>query len=480
MSTSPVPAPPELSFDVIIVGSGIASSFFLQGLLQSASPPPRILVLEAGPRLDHVTQLQQKRFFADEAHRHFVNRTPKKIWHFSRAFGGGTNCWFGSTPRMLPVDFKLRSTYGVGEDWPFTYDELEPFYVQAERLMGVAGAPEAPYPMSAPYPLPPHRFSEPDEVLRQAYPDGFFHLPTARSSRSDTRAPCCNNGVCSLCPVDAKFTIANGLSSLYSHPSVTLRSDSPVMRLEHQGNRVTGVTYRSGTREITARADLVMLGANALFNPHLLLSSGIDHPETGLGLCEQVGATFSVTFDGLQNFLGSTVTTGIGFNDMLGDHRRERAGFVYHTVNRPRNLSLRKGRELCTLEVIVAIEDLRLPENRVLAVAGETRPVIDYTTHSAYAQRTFEQLPALMAKYLAPLPIETLEMVGLRPTESHIQGTTVMGVDPNGSVVDRHGVHHAKRNLVVLGSGGFPTASPANPSLTIAAWSLFSAHHLAA
>jgi choline dehydrogenase-like flavoprotein len=53
-----------------------------------------------------------------------------------------------------------------------------------------------------------------------------------------------------------------------------------------------------------------------------------------------------------------------------------------------------------------------------------------------------------------------------------------MGDDPATSVIDRHLIHHTVRNLVVLGSGAFPTGSPANPTLTLAALSLWAAEHL--
>jgi choline dehydrogenase-like flavoprotein len=464
-------------YDVIVVGSGIASTFFLHGYRRK-HPEARVLVLEAGERHQHGDLLRTGRRLVEESPQHFINRTPQKIWHFSRAFGGGTNCWFGSTPRMLPEDFQTRTRFGVGDDWPLSYDELESHYTEAEELMRVAGAGPMPYPMSRPYPLPPHRFSEPDRVLQAAYPDRFFHLPTARSSVSDARAPCCNNGVCSLCPIDAKFTIANGLMSAYEHPHTTVLCGAPVTGLHHSRNTVSGVAFRADGKEQRATADLVVLGANALFNPFLLLRSGLNHPETGVGLCEQIGATAFITLAGMKNFQGSTITTGLGFNDMFGEHRRQRGGFLFHTVNRALNLSLERGRELSLLEVIVAVEDLREPHNRVEVGRDELRPVVRHPAHSQYAQRTVDQLPQLLQEYLSPLPIEKFEMRGLRPTESHIQGTTVMGRDPARSVVDRHSVHHGYRNLVVLGSGTFPTASPANPSLTIAALSLYSAAHV--
>jgi choline dehydrogenase-like flavoprotein len=58
---------------------------------------------------------------------------------YQRAPGGTMLHWLGSTPRMLPNDFRLYSTYGQGVDWPITYDELKPYYEMAEREIGVSG-----------------------------------------------------------------------------------------------------------------------------------------------------------------------------------------------------------------------------------------------------------------------------------------------------------------------------------------------------
>ena len=57
---------------------------------------------------------------------------------YSRRAGGSTLHWLGVSLRMLPEDFALRSRHGVGVDWPFGYDTLEPWYREAERALGVA------------------------------------------------------------------------------------------------------------------------------------------------------------------------------------------------------------------------------------------------------------------------------------------------------------------------------------------------------
>jgi choline dehydrogenase-like flavoprotein len=84
----------------------------------------------------------------------------------------------------------------------------------------------------------------------------------------------------------------------------------------------------------------------------------------------------------------------------------------------------------------------------------------------------------MIDKLSEALPIERLVGTALGNTAAHIQGTVVMGNDPATSVVDRHLVHHKYRNLLVLGSSAYPTASPSYPTLTVSALSLWAADHL--
>jgi choline dehydrogenase-like flavoprotein len=86
-----------------------------------------------------------------------------------------------------------------------------------------------------------------------------------------------------------------------------------------------------------------------------------------------------------------------------------------------------------------------------------------------------ERSLARLERVVAPLPVERIEFKGMRPSESHIQGSLRMGTDPSSSVIDSKQVHHGVRNLVVVGSAVFPSCPCANPSLSVAALSLRSA-----
>src|SRR3990167_10439724 len=136
-------SPPDLrrTYDLIVVGTGFASSFFLFQYLKLASARARVLVLERGFREPHDWQLKTRTHSRIASADTFSTAgNPDKTWSFTLAFGGGSNCWWGVVPRLLPNDFRLRSRYGVGRDWPVGYDDLEPWHQQAEDIMEVAGS----------------------------------------------------------------------------------------------------------------------------------------------------------------------------------------------------------------------------------------------------------------------------------------------------------------------------------------------------
>ena len=465
--------------DLVLVGTGFASSFFLSRFLESAPADASVLVLERGRLDSHAWQFENQRnsSFAGQAHR---SEGVAKEWAYTIAFGGGSNCWFGCTPRMLPSDFRTQTLFGVGRDWPVQYEELEPYYQEVEDVMAVAGpSGDTPFPRSAPYPQPPHLATDPERLLAAAYPGQFFRQPSARTRRATARRPrCCATGTCSLCPIDAKFTVLNELAHLYQDPRVRLELGSEVRALRTSGGRVDGLHYRQDGRELEAGAELVVLGANALFNAQILLRSQDPSPLVGRRLGEQVGRYVRVWLEGVDNFQGSTSLTGHGYMLYDGEHRRERAGCLIETSNRP-VLRADYGRWRQLLDMKFIYEDLPSEANRVLLRADEPDAAIaHYEGHSAYTQRGLDALEAQLPELLSPLPVERVELSAINLTQAHIQGTTVMGEEPGTSVLDRHQLHHRWRNLLVLGSGCFPTCQAANPTLTLSALALHAADHV--
>jgi choline dehydrogenase-like flavoprotein len=470
--------------NLVLVGSSFASTFFLHRYLQRAPASARVLVLERGAHREHSWQLINRGELIREAEASYDGRRSSKPWVFRLAFGGSSNCWWACTPRFLPEDFRLHSTYGVGRDWPLSYDDLEPYYCEAEAIMAVSGPDDGtPFPMSRPYPQPPHRFSQPDLLLKKRFGAAYINQPTARPSRTldSGRLRCCGTGVCSRCPIDSKFTILNSLAHLYRDSRVTLLTRATALGLDVAANRVTGVRYVHDGEERVAEAELVGLGANALFNPLLLLRSGLPDGGAGQGLVEQVSRDVVIDLDGVDNFNGSTSITGNGYMLYSGPHRRTRAAALMESSNVPL-LRDERGKWRQRLQLTFIFEDLPQPANRVLAGTDPATPVIEYGAPSSYTQRAVEALESSIAPVLDALPVERyqIETSPASKSEGHNLATTCMGDDPSTSVVDRDLLHHRVRNLLVLGGSVFPTISPSNPTLTICALSLRAADRLMA
>ncbi len=475
----------EDCYDIVIVGTGFAGAFFLLRYLEHAPSTARVLVIDRGRNDSKAWQLANRKTSSIDPDEVFVNATPnRKIWLTSPGFGGNSKCWWAGTMRMMPNDFKLRSRYGVGDDWPLTYADLEPHYETVEDIMQVSGPDDLPMRRSRRYPLPPHRFSTPDELLKKKFPDQWFHAATARASApTGTRGICCATGICDLCPVDAKFTIQNGIAHIYDDPRVTLRLESTVEAVEISGGVATGIMYTHGGRELSAAADTVALGASALFNPYIMLRSGMSHRLLGKRLHEQYALSVYLDLAGVKAYNGSTVITSNGYNFYDGEHRRDYAAcmiegwttpFPYHAGA----LRSEKGRWNERTVIRFLFDDLPQEINTVTVSASNPR-MAETTFHdySAYAYRGAARIPQMVDKLSEALPIERILRIEEASTSGHIQGTVVMGGDPATSIVDGYLVHHQIRNLLVLGASAFPTATPILPTLTLSALSLRAADH---
>ena len=464
----------EDAYDVVVAGSGFGSLFFLHKHLQK-NPGARVLVLERGKMHTRAWQLENE-INSDIAPEETYEGVPgEKPWLFTIGVGGGTNCWWGLTPRLHPNDFRMRSLYGVGRDWAISYDELIPYYQEAEAIMNVAGPEDMSrvWPGADAYRMPAHRLSTVDEIMKAAQPDQHFAFPSARISRPlGERGRCCSSARCNLCPVDAKFTAFNSMDAILSAPNVSILPEARVDTIETAGGLARGVNFTAGGAERTVRGELVVLGANAIHSPHILLKSGIDDGPTGKYLHEKKAAQVEVYLDGLDCFDGGTVTTGLNTSLHDGSHRSEYGGALVFFENRW-NFGFRAepGRTRQILPLVIFVEDMPQEVNHVAVGEGE-KPLVRHPVRSDYVIRGIDAALGKLPDLLAPLPVEKIERRDDMPTAGHVQGTLRMGTDPADSVVDGGLIHHRLRNLVVVGTSVFPTCGNANPSLTAAALSL--------
>lgn len=469
-------------YDLIVAGTGFASTFFLYKYLSKAKANVKVLVLERGhlyPHADRVKDLRGENSGLSKINPNhgetFVNKNPDKHWPFTLGFGGSSNCWYGCTPRFLPSDFQMKTKYGVAEDWPIQYSELEPYYSEVEDLMNISGPDETPFPKNSKYPLPPHTFSTVDKVLNKAYGNQWISQPTARASRPvGKRNPCCVSASCSVCPVGAKFTIENSEMNVYSDPRVEVSYGSLVTNLELENQSAKKIYFIKDGKEQSYSADAFALGTNAIFNANILLNSGDSHPLTGKGLGEQFGFDTIVHLKDMENVGGSTWVTANGYMLYDGDHRKNFAACLMESNNAPYvRLESGKWRHLATFRMV--FEDLPQEENTVSKGEDRNKPEVSFNKPSDYTLRGVKNLKEKLPALLSMLPVEDIKYLDPYKTEAHILGTTRMHADSRKGVIDKNLLHHIYRNVFVLGSGSFTTFTPNNPTLTLSALSLHAA-----
>jgi len=204
--------------DVCIIGSGISAAMVADRLARTTSA--RIVVVEAG---DETIPLPERAAMRERFLRYGENPWGRDhlegyeiegpLQSRSMQVGGLAMHWGGVTPRFSPEDFKHRSMFGVGTDWPISYEDLDAYYQEAEELMGVSGeqGPRELDPRGKPFPMPALPLTYNLELLKGwASKAGIamWSQPSAKNSIAYRgRAQCCRNDTCSpICPVGAKYS----------------------------------------------------------------------------------------------------------------------------------------------------------------------------------------------------------------------------------------------------------------------------------
>jgi choline dehydrogenase-like flavoprotein len=543
------------NFDLVVIGAGIAGAITAYRLAKAGA---NVLILEAGSR--NPARAQMVGAYATAAikglHSPYGNgetdamapspdssstyyeqppapHTQYKST-YERRTGGSTWHWLGHTPRMLRSDFKMKSLYGGGPDfppgmvdWPISYDDLEPWYCEAEREMGVAGADEEwnglfDSPRSHPFPMSMIWPSYSDNWIAARLNGKTFDgaeyrvrsTPSARNSTLyDGRPPCAGNSICvPVCPIGAKYDGSVHVTKA-TQAGATLWEQCVVNKLDADADgsvhTVHFVTY--GGVQQTVTAEVVVLAAHAIETPKLLLISKLANSSGAVGryLMDHLSkSAFGLAPDKLFPFRGPPSTSGIeSFRD--GEFRRERAGFrvslnndgwsrrsapyaeIIDLVGNQKKIGLelqsalfervtRQVRLSCSVEVApdynnqvelsATTDALNIPHPKITF----TPP--DYSYRGlAQANKTFADMFRLIgATDVIPDP-NPLDYDGA----GHIMGTCRMGNDPKSSVVDAESRTHDHKNLFIVGSSVFPTVGSPNPTLTLAALALRAARDIA-
>jgi len=545
----------DLDADAVVVGSGPGGATVADVLTAAGWT---VIILEKGR--NHLLDLEppyglKGEFSNDEikfAQRHFLGPDPlvePRTFRRSEAdgdrlftgdvnnlpstVGGGGTHADGKLPRFREEDFALLEARGpvAGAevaDWPLDYAELEPYYAEAERLIGTAGEAGAnPFAAwrSGPYPMPPGPdmfgavLSAEAAERRGLHP---YRAPTGANSVPYDGRPACNNcGFCAFgCPIHAKGDPVASLRRALLTGRAELRPEAYVTEVlvDGSGRRATGVRYLDANRRPReVRAAHVVLAAGAFETPRLLLRNGLGNSSDLVGrhltyhfqtftvggfphsLHGERGRCVTHLMDdpivpgpnedaaaraaGLPWIRGGTVEhgsstlpiqealnypTGSGHNSSMRDSALRERLWVFTMQGE----DLPQADNRIDLDPTV-VDAWGFPAGRVtyrphrheLVASAHWAPILEAVMRDAGAEWSFSST----SPPTGDLDPAMEHPLGLAPASKHVMGTCRMGEDPSTSVVGPEGRFHDIENLLCADSSVFVTSAGYNPTLTIVA-----------
>ena len=530
------------SADVVVVGSGVCGSMVAHEAVRAGLS---VLILEAGPRGERSDYWQ--RFMSlpasNRARSDFQSPFPQSPLApfpmfgnddylilkgrdagafrqgYLRVVGGTTWHWSGLCWRHLPVDLRLKSTYGVGRDWPISYERLEPYYAKAESEMGVSGpsdsAMQSPSQRSRPYVMESIAYGTADRRFAEVAKQGGYTcvpIPQAKNSRPyDDRPGCCGSNSCMpICPIGALY---NGMVHVNKATKLGARliDQAVVYRIDTDAkNRVSAVYYYDRNKQshrVTGRA--FVIAANGIETPRLLLyAANSANPRGIANSSDQVGRNM-MDHPGLHMtcMTKEPMWTGHGpvQQSSIVDFR-DGAFRSEYSANRimMNNLSMASSagvtavsmglvgkrldaeirrRAACTLDFSIGFEVLPDPRNRLTLSSehkdalGIPHPEVTYDVGD-YVRKGGGKVRPTLLRIASLLEATDVTITDQYNANNHVMGGTIMGRNPNDSVVDADCRTHDHENLYIAGGATMPSASCINSTLSMVAVSLMMADRL--
>jgi quinoprotein glucose dehydrogenase len=523
---------PVIESDICIIGGGISAAMLSRKLLE-LRPGASINVVEAGNRLfdlEHRMEYRRRSllygenawpgdFIEDQSGAGVVSRT--------MAVGGLALHWGGTCNRFSEEDLRLKSMYGLYVDWPIEWNELEPFYCEAERRIGVNGEP-SPLPedwRSEPYPMAPmvpsHNLIE---LKKWGEKSGipFWITPHAKNTRPyDGRAQCIRCNTCAICPTGARYSPDFTYKQLLTHKNFQLHDRTLVRQLVLDRNKTKIVSARALNRDrpnetVEFRAPVFVVAGGYAWSSHLLLlSRNADFPNglanrsglVGRYMCGHAYMTAQIEMD-------AKIYPGMNEAHALISRQffRCKPGtpYVRHDLRIWESPAGREPRLRAKDGEILLGDDLLADwRNRAQRGAARVRGYYDVhpdrdsslTLDEGQRNQWGDPMPKIEHR-LDPATLSRqantrqhfhnlFERLAqndngkvLNVSESkyldHPAGGCRMGNDPSSSVCDSYGRTHDHENLFVVGAPTLPNAGCTNGTLTFVALTLRSAEKIAA
>jgi choline dehydrogenase-like flavoprotein len=550
-------------YDVIVVGSGAGGGMSSYVLAQAGM---KVLMLEAGRDYDPVAESAMFNLpknaplrghpTPDKPYGYYdatvgggwkVPNEPYTLaegtefrWWRARMLGGRTNHWGRISLRFGPYDFKPYSRDGLGVDWPFTYEDIAPWYDKTEQLIGVTGAahglentPDSPPDVHMPPPPP----SPSDYFVARGFRG--MGIPTAAirvavlTRPLNGRSPCVYATPCIRgCAIKANFQSTTVLiPPARETGNLTVRTDAMVYRVGVDGNdRAKGVSFvdRKTGEHHSVEGRAVVLAASACESARILLNSKSSRFPNGLGneggqvgrnLMDSVANTTLAQFPALES-MPRRHDDGIGGAGLAHiyvpwwgyqQQGRKQVDFArgYHIElgggqTMPGAYSIPDFAEDCVATHGTELRDeIRRKYGSYYYFHGNGEmipnrdcyceidrdvkdkwgiPVLKF--HWKWGEEDRRQAAHMRSSFQAVIQrlggkvVRTTPLLPAGGETNHEVGTTRMGATSKDSVVNQFGQSWTVKNLFVMDGGVFASNSDKNPTLTILALSWRSSSYL--
>ncbi|HEY6290432.1 MAG TPA: GMC family oxidoreductase [Terriglobia bacterium] len=543
------------TYDAVVVGSGAAGGMAATELCLKGL---KVLMLEAGPALDQATgfhhhakpyefpfrgrirPLERAKYnYAANAWNkpHFVNElehpyTGKPyVWVRARCLGGKTLHWGLVSLRFSPRDFKAASYDGFGENWPISYEDVEPYYTRTEKMVCVAGHADHLENNPDSYFLKPVPFSCPEALFHKAMASSFPDRPVIQGRTATAtepvngRAPCHYCGHCDrVCNVGASFSSSAVLLPIAQKTgNLTVRPNAVAWQVltDAKGHAKSVLFVDRETRQTEeAFGKVIVLGAGSLESTRILLNSRSSEHPNGLGnssgalghyFCEQIMAgdilgvmpmlrgrrsfaddarpdgtgiyipRFRNLKDKSPNFIRGYGFEGGGGSEEFPGFARKLPGFgtkFKEEVKKNYAATIGIG---SFGEVPPRYDNFVEIDSQVCDAWGI--PVLKFNiewgpNELAMAKDMIETQREMMKAAGAEILEE--RTTPLPPGWSiHEAGTARMGNDPKSSVLDPWHASHDVKNLFVVDAASFVNSTEKNPTLTIMTLAMRACDHIA-
>src|SRR6185295_9775982 len=511
-------------YDVIIIGSGAGGGTLAQKLAPTGKT---ILLLERGGYVP-----REKDNWSARAVNLEGKYQTKEKWHdasgnelhpHTNYYVGGNTKFFGAAFfRLRKEDFgEIKHHGGVSPAWPITYDELEPYYTEAEKLYYVHGNagedPTEPH-RSAPY---PQKAVSHEPRLQQLSDDferlGLHPFHTPLGVMLDEKLPhlskCIRCGTCDgfPCLLSAKSDAqVCAVDPALQSPNVSLMTDAYVEKLttDESARTVSNLVVRRQGQRQRLSADIVVISCGAINSAALLLRSANDKHPRGLANSSDIvgrhymGHTNSVMM-AISKCPNPTIfQKTLGVNDFyFGSNDFEYPMGHISFVGKLDAITLKAGAPAIapnftldlmakhSLDFWLTSEDLPNPNNRV-TIDRDGKIVLSYTPNNLEAhERLQNKLKQAMKQTNCSMHGHECHQglfgrnlyVGQRiplAGVAHQNGTIRFGHDPKTSALDVNCKAHDLDNLYVVDGSFFPSSGAVNPALTIMANALRVGDHL--